>query len=148
MYTDFSSLPPEQEREFVVFEQRTRESEKSALRVGGIVAVIYGLLVIAIVLSYDKPPPLIQEEDIAVTDEKRRVGTPDEDEDLTPPAETAPAPEEAAPTPTPEGAEGAEGVEGAAGAEGAEGAGDVPVAPPPKAGATKASPTDLVKANQ
>jgi hypothetical protein len=149
MYSDFSSMPPDQERAFVVFEQRTRESEKSAWRMGGIVAAIYGVLMVAIVFSHDKPPPLIAEDDIAVTEPTPRPSAAVED-DLgeptpSPAAEVTPSPGAepmpspgAEPTPSP----GAEGAEGAA-----EGTGE-PVAPPPSAGATKASPTDLVKANE
>jgi hypothetical protein len=116
---------------------------------GGIVAAIYGVLMVAIVFSHDKPPPLIAEDDIAVTEPTPRPSAAVED-DLgeptpSPAAEVTPSPG-AEPTPSP-GAEptpspGAEGAEGAA-----EGTGE-PVAPPPSAGATKASPTDLVKANE
>jgi hypothetical protein len=133
MYTDFTSLPPDQEREFIVYEQRTREAEKSAWRTGSMVAGLYGLLMVIVVMSYDKPAPLIAEEDIAVEETRRRVV--EDDDDLA-----APAP---APTPSPAPAPEAAPTEGAP-AEGST----APVVPPPPPGATKASPADLVKANQ
>jgi hypothetical protein len=117
MYTDFSSMPPEQEREFVVFEKFSVESAKGAWKLGYIVAGVYGLLMIVIVLSHSKPPPLIAEEPVEEVAARRPAA---------PVQETAPAPEPVV---------------------AAEPAADEPAqeAPPPKPGATKASPTDLVK---
>ena len=133
MYNDFSSMPPEQERAFVVFEQRTRESSRAAFRIGVIVAGLYGLLMVIIVMSYDKPPPLIAEEDIAVTEHKRRdAPAPAPDEDVPAPAATDTAPAAGGPA--------GEAAPGEASGQ--------PVAPPPPPGATKASPADLVKANK
>ncbi len=126
MYQDFSSMPPEQEREFVVFEQFTRESAKKAIQVGGIVAGIYLLLMIVVVMSHDKPKPLIEGEDIADVESSPSTA-PDP---VTPTPTPTPTPSPAAETPTPSPA--------AAPAEGAA----TPPAPP--AGATKAPPTAIV----
>lgn len=130
MYSDFSSMPPDQEREFVVFEQFTRENAKSSLRIGGIVAAIYGIFVVAIVLSHDKPKPKISAEDIAVESTRRTVV---EDDVAAPdaPDPAAAQPSEAAAQP-------------AAGAADAPG-GTPAAAPPPPPGATKAPPTQLVQ---
>lgn len=51
-YESFSSLPPEEERQFVVFEQRTVESAKKANVIGIVVAGAFALLTLIIVMSY------------------------------------------------------------------------------------------------
>ena len=51
-YQDFSSWQPEQERHFVVFEQRTIESSKRAWTVGAVAAAGFFVLVVMVVLSF------------------------------------------------------------------------------------------------
>ena len=154
MYSDFSSMPPDQEREFLVYEQRTRESEKTAWRIGGIVAGIYFALMIIVVLSHEKPPPLITGEDISVSGEERSVVPSEIREDMAPTPSPTPSPTEAAtPSPTeagtPSPTEGGTPSPTEGGTPSPTEGGDAPTtAPPPQPGATKASPTDLIKANQ
>jgi hypothetical protein len=159
MVQDFSSLPPEQEREFVVFEEKTRESAQSAMRIGIASGAIFGALVIIIVMSYDKPPPKIKAEDIAVETQSAR---PVRARPAAAPA-LAPATEPSAGTET--GAGTGMGEPGAGAGETAAPTAGVaasptggvgvtpaapgttaatPTAPKPPPGATKAPPTALV----
>jgi len=156
-YQDFSSWQPEQERHFVVFEQRTIESSKRAWTVGAFAGAGFFVLVVMIVLSF-KPDKSSSEAAVEEADESMPT-------ERAPSASPAPTPAPAA-TPAPSGA--ATGTDPAAGATaGAAPAGAAPAAsapadtaagtapaappagaPPPPKGATKASPTDLVKANK
>ncbi len=54
-YQAFSSLPPEEEREFVVFEQRTVEASKSANMIGWGIAGGMLLLTLIIVVGFWAP---------------------------------------------------------------------------------------------
>ena len=151
-YQDFSSWQPEQERHFVVFEQRTMESSKRAWTVGAIAGAAMFFVVIMVVLGF-KPDKSSSEAAAQEGDEGMK-------------AEPAPAPA-AAPTPAPAatpdpaatpaggaatGADPAAGATAGAAPADAPAAGAAPAgaatAPPPPKGATKAPPTDLVKANK
>jgi hypothetical protein len=141
-YQDFSSWQPEQERQFVVFEQRTVEASKRAWAIGLFAAFAFGIAMIGIAVAVP-------------ADERRMESAAGDGPDL--PAEIAPAATRPAATPQP--APAAAPAQGAAapatppagenqlGAEpGAAPAGDISTAvPPPPPGATKAPPTDLVK---
>ena len=88
-YKDFSSLPPEEEQQFVPFEEASQKASKSAMNIGRVAG--FGLLVVlgAIIMSFPKPEP------------KNLLGV---EEQADSPAvirgeETAPAPE-ATPTPS------------------------------------------------
>jgi|GEM_PF-5307660 len=120
MLQDFSSMPPEQEREFVVFEQRLQSSSKSALTIGAIVGGVLGLLIVAIVLSGSEPEPLIKVEE----------------------PEAAPAAAPSRPTPEPPPAAEAAAAVPETAAEPTEAA-PAQEAPKPPPGATKAPPTAL-----
>ena len=50
-YKDFTSLSPEQEQTFVVFEKRTVETGQTAIKLGLAVAGVMGILVMIIVLG-------------------------------------------------------------------------------------------------
>ncbi len=51
-FQDFSSWQPEQERQFVVFEQRTMEASKRAWAIGIFAGVALGVAVIAIAVAF------------------------------------------------------------------------------------------------
>jgi hypothetical protein len=104
---NFSSMPPEQEAAFVVYEERSVTAAKKAMTLGVIVGVSFFLVTILIVFSHSKPKSKMEGEDMGMlADEKERAAersqlksdapapTP------TPEGGTAPAP---APTPAPEG---------------------------------------------
>jgi hypothetical protein len=55
-YQNFSSLPPEKERDFVIFEKTSVEASQTAFRIGVITAVSFGILVVAIVLGVSAKP--------------------------------------------------------------------------------------------
>src|SRR6185503_11466820 len=87
-YQDFSSWQPEQERHFVVFEQRTMESSKRAWTVGAIAGAAMFFVVIMVVLGF-KPDKSSSEAAAQEGDDSMK-------------SEPAPAPAPApAPTPAP-----------------------------------------------
>jgi|RhiMetdeSRZDD1v2_1073273.scaffolds.fasta_scaffold2349876_1 hypothetical protein len=47
-FQNFTSLPPDQEASFIVFEQRGAENEKSAFTIGMIAAIAVGLIILLI----------------------------------------------------------------------------------------------------
>ena len=51
-YQDFSSWQPEQERHFVVFEQRTIESAKRAWTVGAVAAIGLFVVIVMVIISF------------------------------------------------------------------------------------------------
>jgi len=54
-YKDFTSLPPEKERHFVVYEKSSREVLKKARIIGIVAGGLFGLLVVAIAFSHEPP---------------------------------------------------------------------------------------------
>jgi hypothetical protein len=162
-YSDFSSWQPEQERHFVVFEQRTIEAGKRAWTIGAIAAIGVFLLIVMIVVSF-KPDKNLSEAAAQEADDSMK-SEPARPAPAATPA-PAPAPAPAATPAAPSGA--ATGTDPAAGATAgtapaagaaapadtaaagaAPAAGTAPAAataaPPPPKGATKAPPTALVK---
>lgn len=137
-YTDFTSLPPEEERAFVVYEQTSRESGKKAMTLGAIVGILVGLFGVILYFAVEPPPSVHAVAPSELGEEAKTViSTPPQPEPEEPaPAAELGAEEEAAPD------EAADGEEGAAAEEGAGAAAEAPA--PPK-GATKAPPTDLIK---
>ena len=154
-FQDFSSWQPEQERQFVVFEQRTVEASRRAWAIGLFAGIAFGIAMIGIT--------------VAVPTEERKMEsaastTPDlgSEAATVPSAATTPAPaaapvatdpaaatapaatDPAAATATDPAAAQPAAADPAASAAPAEGAGAT-TAPPPPPGATKAPPTDLVK---
>lgn len=65
-FRDFTSLPPEEEAQFIVYEQRTQYWSKKALRIGAIAAGIFGILIIIVVFSHEKPENLMADDDIGM----------------------------------------------------------------------------------
>lgn len=119
-YQNFSSLPPEQERSFVVYERTSVEAGKKALTFGVISGLVFGVFVIALVFSFDAP-----ENAHATKAPPTKVGAAED----TP--KPAPAPEAVVPTET-------------APAAATDPAATAPVAAPaPAPGTTKAPPTAL-----
>ena len=136
-YKNFTSLPPEQEQSFVIYEKTSIESGKKALMLGSICGGVVGVLAIIFYMAFD--PPVSSH---AVEPESELA------EEAAPKAAPAPveaAPEEAAPAEAPAEGAAAEGAaaEGAA-AEGAAAEGAAEAAPEPPTGATKAPPTALI----
>lgn len=133
-YNNFTSLPPEEERAFIVFEKRTREASSKSLQLGVIAGGIVFLLVMVLFLAFDAP----ENKHAAAAEEESELGAEDKPAKPAAKAEEPVAPAEEAPAEAPA----AEG-EGAA-AEGAA-AGAAEAAPEPPKGATKAPPTALIK---
>ncbi len=123
-YKDFTSLPPEQEQSFVVYERTSIEAGKKAMTMGIIAGVAVGIIAIILYIAVEPPVSshaVPKETDLA--------------EEVVPKA--APAPVEPAPT--------AEVPAAAAEAPAAEAPAAAPSeAPEPPKGATKAPPTALM----
>jgi hypothetical protein len=138
-YKNFTSLPPEQEQSFVIYEKTSVESGKKALTIGTICGVAVGVLAIIFYMAFEPP-------------KSSHYVEPESDlpEETAPKAAPAPAPAEVAPAEVaPAEVAPAEGAEAAvAPAEGAEAAAapaEAATAPEPPKGATKAPPTALIK---
>ncbi len=94
-YVDFTSLPPEEEATFVVYEARTQETAKKALKIGAIVGGILGVLMVIIVFSFEKPKNLMAGDDIGMLGDKDdRAQQREEIKDIEP----APTPDTATPS--------------------------------------------------
>ena len=119
-YKNFTSLPPEQEQSFVIYEQTSIESGKKALTLGMICGGVVGVLAIIFYMAFDPPKNAH-----AVEPESELA------EEVAPKA--APAPK---PAPAEEAAPAAEGE--------AAPAPEAAAAPEPPKGATKAPPTALI----
>ncbi len=126
-YQNFTSLPPEQEQQFVVFERQSVESSKKALTLGLIAGGALGLLLIIVQLTITPTPPLhtdALDDDMGAEEATPRRTTRKAPSEATPPAPpTATEPAATATEPAPTATE--------------------PAPPPPK-GATKAPPTALM----
>lgn len=119
-YKDFSSLPPETEREFVVYEKTSVEAGKKAKIIALSVSFGFLAIVMAIVFSFPAPHNLMAEDDMG------GLAKPKEEKAAKPAAEK-PKTEGAA-----EGAAADKPAEGAAADKPAEGA-----AAPAEAGKTE-----------
>jgi cytoskeletal protein RodZ len=91
-YRDFSSLPPDKEQQFVVFEKTSVESADKAKKIGMIVSGIFGLVVVIVVFSFSKPKSIMADEDRPAALEKSPEATETKKEE-------APKPDPAATTP-------------------------------------------------
>ena len=109
-YVDFTSLPPEEEAKFVVYEARTQETAKKALKIGLIAGAVLGVLMVIIVFSFEKPKNLMANDDIGILGDKEdraqqreelksTTGSPVPDSATPSDSSTAPAEQ---PTPAPE----------------------------------------------
>jgi len=162
-YSDFSSWQPEQERHFVVFEQRTIEAGKRAWTIGVIAGIGVFLLIVMIVVSF-KPDKNLSEAAAQEGDDSMKSEPATPPPAATPAPAPTPAPAATPPAATPAAPSGAAtGTDPAAGATagaapaagasapadtaaaGAAPAAPATAAPPPPKGATKAPPTALVK---
>lgn len=123
-YQNFTSLPPEQERQFVIYEQTAVEARKKAMTLGAIVGACVGVFALILFFSYDAPI------------NAHAVEMPSDLEEEVAPAKApaaAPAPAEPAAEPAAEEAAAGDAPEAAA-----------MEAPEPPKGATKAPPTALI----
>lgn len=91
-YKDFTSLPLDKEQQFIVFEKQSVETSKKAMKIGMIVAGIFGLIVVAVVFSFAAPEHGSQMADDDMGMLKR--AEPEKDTSAEKPA-SAPASEEA-----------------------------------------------------
>lgn len=132
-FQNFTSLPPEQEQTFVVFEKTSVESGKKAMTIGVVAGAIFGICVIALVFSHDAPENAhaVKAPPTKVGEAKKKVKAP------------APAPVEAAPAADPTVDPAAPADPAAAPADPAA-APEAAAAPAPAEGTTKAPPTALV----
>jgi hypothetical protein len=100
---NFSSFPPEEERELVVYEARMKADERTAKLLGIGVAVGFGALFLIVILAFWRPQKSIIGEDPVPAAERTTTTTSAPAETAPPPpspaaADTAPAPAETAPT--------------------------------------------------
>ena len=127
-YKNFTSLPPEQEQSFVIYEKTSIESGKKALTLGTICGAVVGVFAIIFYFAFDPPKSShYVEPESELTEEVAPKAAP----------APAPAPVEAAPAEADPAAEAAPATETAPAAEAA-------AAPAPPKGATKAPPTALI----
>ena len=95
-YESFSSMPPEEERHFAVFEEFTQQNVKRANVVGLAAAIGFGVLVIGIVAAYWGTAPKAKFDEAA---EESAAAAPAPTP--TPAPAPAPAPTEPAPAAAP-----------------------------------------------
>jgi hypothetical protein len=127
-YRDFTSLPPEKEQEFVVYERTSVEAGKKAKVIALAVCASFFVLVMGIVFSFEPPKNKMAEDDMGALVAPKK---PKKEAQKPPTTEEAPK------------TEGAAAGEGAAGAAGATGAtGDKPAAEGAAAGAAAGATAD------
>jgi hypothetical protein len=109
-FSNFSSLPPEQEATFAVYEERIQNASKSGLMFGAIAGIGVGLLVIIISLTvtpkksgdYSGDPGSQTQKAPANTVKAETAPTPDPTApSQSPPAEAPPSGDTTAPSPSP-----------------------------------------------
>ena len=120
-YKDFTSLPPDKESQFIVYEKQSVEASKKAMKIGMIVAGIFGLITVAIVFSFTPPKKGHQ---MAKDD----MGMLKRDEKKKSAEKPAPAPESAGAEESAEGTTGAEGEGNGEDSADGEGSADDPAA--------------------
>lgn len=78
-YENFSSLPPEKERAFAVYEKTSNETAKKAKKISVIVAAVFGVLLLIVVFSFEEPENKMAEDDMgmleAAEDEAKEEAT-------------------------------------------------------------------------
>jgi hypothetical protein len=145
-YQDFSSWQPEQERQFVVFEQRSVEASKRAWAIGLFVAFAFGIAMIGVAVAVPADDSRIEAAAADGPDLPAEIAPaatrpqPEQAPAAAPAQSAAPAAPAAAPAPAGQDQLGAE-----TGAAPAAGSDPSTAAPTPPPGTTKAPPTDLVK---
>ena len=55
-YQDFTSLPPEQEQSFIIYERTSNESGKKAMTLGAISGAVVCVIALILFFSYDAAP--------------------------------------------------------------------------------------------
>ena len=96
-YKDFSSLPPDKEQHFVIFEKTSVETLAKAKKIAAIVAGVFGLIVCVIVLSFDKPKNLMEDDDMGQLSKSK--SSDDKAAETPAPKPDKPATEEKTPEP-------------------------------------------------
>ncbi len=129
-YQNFSSLPPDEEATFVVYERTTTEASKKAMTLGAICGGVVGVFALMLFLSFGPGRNAHAVDPVSDIEEEAPA----------PKAAPAPEPVEEAPAVAPEAA----AVDPAAADPAAAAADPAAVAPPPPPGATKAPPTALI----
>lgn len=141
-YSNFTSLPPEEEQSFVVFERYSREASSKAMTMGLIAGGVVGFLLI--VLYFTSDPPKAMHADALDSDIPAETATK-KDKPKAKPAVTKDDDDDGDDEGADEGGDDEGGDEGGAAEGGDEGGEGATEAPTPPKGATKAPPTDLVK---
>ncbi len=78
-YNNFTSLPPDEERTFVVYERLSVENSKKAMTIGMIAGGVFFLITLLVVFSHSKPKESkIKKEDIQTS--TTEASAPDETE--------------------------------------------------------------------
>lgn len=118
-FKDFTSLPPDKEQTFVVYEKQSFETLAKAKKFGIIAGAIFGLLVIIIAFSFDKPKNKMADDEMGSLSKSKKA---DDAEKEVPKPDPPPAPaEDKAADPAPgDGAEGAAAGDEAADKEGGD----------------------------
>ncbi len=99
-YQNFTSLPPDQEATFIVYEARTQESAKKAMTLGLISGLIFLVVIVAIVFSHDKPKNKMEGDDmgqLSNQDERDKDRAQLKESQNVPSGTAAPATDPAAP---------------------------------------------------
>jgi cytoskeletal protein RodZ len=94
-YENFTSLPPNEEQTFVVYERRSVETGKKAMTLALIISAILGVITIIVVFSFDKPKNLMADDDMGMMsgstsfddDEEKKTAAPDPEPEPEPAAE-------------------------------------------------------------
>ena len=134
-YQNFSSMPPEEEATFVIYERTSAEAKKKAMTLGAISGVAVGVFALMLFFSYDKPR------------NAHAVDPVSDIEEEAPAPKTKPAPAAVEPTTVEPTTVDPAAVDPAAADPEAAAPTDPAAADPtttPPAGATKAPPTALV----
>jgi hypothetical protein len=92
-YENFTSLPPDKEREFVVYEKTSVEAGKKAWRIGAICGAVFGLIVVIIAMSFEAPHNKMADDDMGMLKRSEKKDEPAK------PSAPAPAAAPAADTP-------------------------------------------------
>ncbi|MCG8417078.1 MAG: hypothetical protein MJE77_03930 [Proteobacteria bacterium] len=93
-YKDFTSLPPDKERQFVVYEKRTVESSKKAMLFGIVISAVFAVVVVIVVFSFPPPENKMAHDDMGML----KRATPKDNASPSAPAVNPPA--DVAPTDT------------------------------------------------
>ncbi len=77
-YVNFSSLPPDQEATFVVYERHTQENLKKAFTIGAICSLIFGVLAVGLYFGVEpEEDKTAKDMDLNQLKKKSKTGTPE-----------------------------------------------------------------------